>query len=259
MSNPAAARQFTPLSKAHLTELKKLRQKKFRQQERLTLVEGKNLIEQLISNGIQPLELIVSEHANLGDLLSRVVCPVWSAGNAALSMLTETETPQQVVGVYRTAQKELTKYQFILYLDGIRDPGNLGTIFRTTAAFGLDGIVLSPDCCDIFNPKVIRASLGSVFWLPCRIEAANWLSQQTAAKIGLKAQATHTLRSVLKQVSPPFILAIGSEGSGLNPAVEQALDTLAAIPIRSEMESLNAAVTAGIAIYETLRKHLSLT
>jgi TrmH family RNA methyltransferase len=250
---------FTPLSKIHLSELKKLQQKKFRSLEKQVLVEGWNLIEQLIANGIKPIKVISTQPDEVLHKLSGLDCPVISAKEQELRSLAETETPQAIIAVYKIPLFTISSYRAMLYLDGIQDPGNLGAIFRIAAAFNLDGIALSQDCCDVFSPKVIRASLGSVFWRPSITADENWLKKQAVNKIGLMANSDLKLADLQLEQEKPILIVIGSEGNGIRNNVRAELTSEVSIPIAKQMESLNAAVAAGIAIYEISQRLFLLT
>ncbi|MFO7660713.1 MAG: RNA methyltransferase [Candidatus Cloacimonadaceae bacterium] len=246
--------RILPLSKSHLSELKKLKQKKFRRLENQTLVEGRNLIEQLIANNFMPEEIITSSFEAASEFLGKTKCDIYTAKPHEINELTDTETPQPFAALFEIPQFSLDKYKVILYLDGIRDPGNLGAIFRTAAAFSLDGIVLSPDCCEVFAPKVVRASLGSVFFLPSEVRELAWLKTQSAQKIGLVMDGDIRLQELTLSKAEPVIVIIGSEGSGISAEVMTAVTQKVGIPIAEKMESLNAAVSAGIAVYEITNK-----
>lgn len=246
--------RILPLSKSHLSELKKLKQKKFRRLENQTLVEGRNLIEQLIANGFEPEEIITSSAEAASEFSGKTKCDIYTAKPHEINELTDTETPQPFAAVFEIPQFIIEKYQVILYLDGIRDPGNLGAIFRTAAAFGVDGIVLSPDCCEVFAPKVVRASLGSVFFLPSEVREPAWLKTQSAQKVALVMDGNTRLQELIISNNKPVIVIIGSEGSGISEEVLSSAGQKVSIPIAEKMESLNAAVSAGIAVYEITNK-----
>jgi len=246
--------RIQPLSKSHLSELKKLKQKKYRRLENLTLVEGRNLIEQLIANGFVPEEIIVAHAETAETVLSQTKCDIFIAKPHEINELTETETPQPFAAVFEIPEFTIEQYRLLLYLDGIRDPGNLGAIFRIAAAFDLDGIVLSPDCCEVFSPKVIRASLGGVFWIASEVKEPAWLKTQSGQRIGLVMNAKTKLQELKLNNKEPLIIVIGSEGSGISTEVSSALTETVSIPISDKMESLNAAVSAGIAVYEIYDK-----
>ncbi len=242
--------EFPQLSKNKLARLLKLKQKKYREAEGKTLAEGINLIEQLFANGIRPLELICSNPDSLMGIIGNKGVPIFITGQNELAKLSDTDTPQSAVAVYSIPQTKLKDRRLVVYLDGIRDPGNLGTIIRTAAAFGLDGIILSPDSCEIWSPKVVRSSLGSVFWMPIQIAGADWLGQQKSLKIGLLMDGDTDLYRLKVDSKKPCCIIIGSESRGISPEVVKLLDQKVYIRINENMESLNASVAAGIAMYE---------
>lgn len=246
------------LSKSYCHELKKLHQKKFRKIERKTLVEGFNLIEQLFSNGIIPAEIVSNNQTLIPGFLEGK-CKIWIAKEPEYQYLADTETPQPIMAVYSLPEYGIEDYKALLYLDGIQDPGNLGTIFRVAAAFNFDGIVLSSECCDAFSPKVIRASLGSVFWIPSIIADKDWLSNQSAIKIGLDSHSKISIDDVNINRESSVILIIGSESKGINKTIQSALTYEVAIPIYRKMESINASVATGIAAYVVSKKLFLLT
>jgi RNA methyltransferase, TrmH family len=241
---------YQQLGKIHLGELSKLKQKKSRKLHQKVLVEGVKLIEQLIHNRILPEEMIATDPNLALQVLHGHKCKIYTAPTHELLKLTETENPQGVVGVFETPEFTIGEFKTLLYLDGIQDPGNLGTIFRTAAAFGLDAIALSFDCCEVFSPKVIRASLGSVFWLPSFEADHNWLAGQSAAKLGLTMSGKNDLKEIAPIRNQQIIIIIGSETQGISEEVLGMLNLDIRITISDKMESLNASVAAAIAMYE---------
>lgn len=241
------------LSKNLLGSLLQLKQKKYRKLTGKTLAEGANLLEQLIGNGMLPELLVTTEPDKAVQLLGGRDIPVYTARENELKKLTETETPQPWVGVYAIPDAEIKAYKNLVYLDGIRDPGNLGAIFRIAAAFDLDGIVLSEDCCEVFSPKVVRASLGSVFWIAHQVAGYDWLQAQPADIVGLVMDSPVRITEYKrKDVSKPLIVVVGSEGAGIRSEVAKVITQRLSIPISQKMESLNASVAAGIALFELM-------
>ncbi len=153
---------FNELNNNHAKKLVKLHQKKYRTLYKKTIVEGVRLIDQLKDYGINFDELIISNPDQF-DASQYSAKQIFIANEDQMKKITSTKTPQNIAAVINTIPIPIKETQFLLYLDGISDPGNLGTIFRTATAAGVSGIILSPDCCKIYNPKVIRASLGSIF------------------------------------------------------------------------------------------------
>lgn len=238
-------KEIMRISKERLKHLAKFKQKKIRQSENLVIVEGYRLIEQLIKNGIEIEELYVAEDYKLK---LQAKCPIFNLKKYELEKITSTETPQEIAALIKTNLLPIFRKRRLLYLDGISEPGNLGTIIRTAAAFSMDGIILSPDCCEIFNPKVIRASLGAVFFIPIEIHDDNWLKKQSAVKI-----ATSLNNAIpLERFSIPienWILILGSEATGIKSEILTFADEKIKIPQSSLMESLNVAVAAGILMH----------
>lgn len=144
-----------------------------------------------------------------------------------------------------------------LALENLRDPGNLGTIFRTAEAFGADGLLLSAGCCDPYNPKVLRGSMGGVFRLPFA-----WVPDMPAAVASLTERGLRCFACVADRdavplpdirFSPGSVCLIGNEGDGLTPQTVAACQHRLTIPMAGRAESLNAAMAAGIVLWELTR------
>ena len=143
-----------------------------------------------------------------------------------------------------------------LALDGIQDPGNMGTMIRTADAAGFDGLLLSPDCVDIFSPKVLRATMGSIF----RMSFA-FPESLPSALLELREKDYSILSSQLdgdpfysrNNVSSSFVLIVGNEGNGISDPVKSVATHHLCLPMRGGAESLNAAVAAGIMMYDLMK------
>jgi TrmH family RNA methyltransferase len=235
------------ITKNQIKELAKLQQKKFRQQFGKVIVEGRRSID-LIRQNYVPIEAIYycDERDLPPDLPEKII--QYKLTRWQLEKITATQHPQNIAALVKTDTKKIEKHNFLLYLDNIKEPGNLGTIFRTAAAAGLDGIVLSPECCEIFNPKVIRASLGTVFTIPSEIHDLDWL-QARSARVFLSTLKSAKSLYLLEPVSENIILILGSEADGVRPEIYHMGFENIKIPISSHVESLNVAVAAGIFIY----------
>jgi len=235
------------LSNNHLKELIKLKQKKYRESEGIVLVEGYRLIEQLHKNGIELEEIFISNPEKY-DWKKLNYNRVFFAEQWHLEKLGSTKTPSDIAGLVRIKSIHIKEKRFLLYLDKIKEPGNLGTIIRTATGAGISGIVLSPDCCEIFNPKVIRASMGTVFSFPIEIHDQEWLKKQESKIIVTALENSQNLFEIAK-ISENIILVLGSESSGVSKEVLRIANLKIKIPITKDIESLNVSVTAGICIY----------
>ena len=242
---------FNELTINHTKELAKLHQKKFRVLHGKTIVEGVRLIDQLKDYGISFDELIISNPDQF-DSLQYSARHTFIASQDQMKKITATKTPQNIAAVINIIPIPIKETQFLLYLDGISDPGNLGTIFRTATAAGVSGIILSPDCCEIYNSKVIRASLGSVFHLPSETHDHNWLKSLNTTIIATTLEDSSNIFELRKPAS--LMLVIGSEAFGVSKEILKLAKHKVKIPIIGNIESINAAVAAGIAIYYFIDK-----
>ena len=163
-----------------------------------------------------------------------------------------------------TAQKitreellEGTDVPLLLLLEDVQDPGNVGTILRTAEAAGVSGVFLSGKCADLFQPKVIRATMGSVFRVPFRVEqdicgTVAWLQEKG---VRLYAAALEGSESFFcNSYTEPCAFLIGNEGNGLSAELLQTADQRVRIPMSGRVESLNAAVAAAVFLYEAKRQ-----
>lgn len=236
------------LSKNRVKELAKLHLKKYRELTGKVVIEGIRLIKQIAKYGIEFEEVYVTEENLLPNLKIEAKKKYLIKYNQ-LKKITSTKNPQPIAALVDQKYRKLTDKKLILYLDGVKDPGNLGTIIRTAAAIDVSGIVLSPDCCELYNPKVVRASLGSVFYIPLEIHKSNWLRSQNA-KIFITAINDAEDISEIKNITGNIILVIGSEAFGVSDEILTLADQRVRIPISKNIESLNVAVATGIALFQ---------
>lgn len=232
------------------------------------LVEGDRMVQEALGSGF-PVEALLlradrakeledpassgTERLSLESLPREL--PVFLLSDQAFAALSDTKTPQGTAAVLGLRPLPFRGQCFVA-LDGLQDPGNVGTILRTADAAGLDGVLLSPDCADVFSPKVLRASMGSIFRVGLDFPEA--LADRLAA---LREEGYAILSSQLD--GSPFydrpdpgdkwVLVIGNEGNGVSPAVQREATMRLRLPMRGGAESLNAAVAAGIMMYDLTR------
>ena len=166
-----------------------------------------------------------------------------------------TKTPQGIAAVVRITEVEL-KAKRLIAMDGVQDPGNVGTIIRTADAAGFEGIILSNHCADVFSPKVLRATMGSIFRMGIRVTDDLPGLLQTMVAQGASVLSSQLDGEPFYQRSPlneRFVLVIGSEGNGVTDEVKAVATHKVKLPMRGGAESLNAAVAAGIMMYELTR------
>lgn len=177
--------------------------------------------------------------------------------------IADTKTPQGIFCICRMLDKtadlvHINKNNRFVVLENLQDPSNMGAVFRSAEAFGLDGVILAGACCDVYAPKAVRAGMGAVFRLPpvfvqSGAEAAKLLNQG-----GIRTAAAVVGRTALPpahaRLGAGCAVFIGNEGNGLSPECIHACQTLVTIPMEGRAESLNAAVAAGILIWEMVRE-----
>ena len=171
--------------------------------------------------------------------------------------MSDTKNSQGILAVVR--QKKYTELpgDFFLILDTLQDPGNMGTIFRTAEAAGVNGILMNRDCVDVYSPKVVRATMGAMFRMPFMVSDDLPAEIQRMKSEGVQVYAAH-LRGTKNHwdfdYRQPTAFMIGNEGNGLQDAIADLADTYLRIPMMGHTESLNAGVAASVLMYEVLRQ-----
>ncbi len=253
-------------------EIASLTQRKHRQRLGQMLVEGRRAVTSAVEAGAPLVDVLATEAAQADPALSAVLekaeAPVYTVSESDLAALSDVETSQGVLAVARTAlaeEADLLRCRSVLILDGVQDPGNVGTLLRTAAWFGAEAVVGGPGTAGFFNPKVARAAMGGHWDL--RLAR----TPDVAALLGALRRGGFALYGADLNGVPaaawhppvpaqrPSALVLGSEAHGLSGGVRSALDARVMIPGAAKRqgatagtESLNVAVSAGILIYEWL-------
>ncbi len=254
---------ITAATNSRIKRLIQLNQKaKIRRQENVFVTEGVRMFLEAPLTKIR--EVYVSE-----SFLGRDLCPEKLAAvtyevveDSLFKKISDTATPQGILCVmeqlhYEPGQLLQKENPLLLLLENIQDPGNLGTMFRTAEAAGADGIIMSRDTVDVYNPKVIRSTMGSIFRMP--FYYAQDLQETVAALRcgGVQVYAAHLGgKQYYTQASYTGGTAflVGNEGNGLLEETARAADQTVRIPMEGEVESLNAAVSAAVMLYEAFRQ-----
>ena len=231
--------------------------KKTRRAEGSFLCEGTKLVEEALKWGAQVETLVVAEGTLLPGQLPEGVRLVEVPADVLKSAST-VDTPQGMLAVCRTPDltppETLTPGRYLV-LDGVQDPGNVGTVWRTADAFGAEGLILLPGCAEPFAPKTVRATMGACFRLPVwelTLEELTGLLDR--AGLPLYATALREDTADLRQADlERAAVVIGSEGRGVSSQVLAACQATLKIPMRERCESLNAAVAASIVLWEGWR------
>ena len=251
--------KITSAKNPMVQRLRSLKDAKARRTEGLFLVEGEVMIREALACGLTLREAAADEGclAFAGELES-AGHRVSLVTRNLLESICDTRTPQGVCASFEIPEP-LPVSQLpdrIVALDGVQDPGNVGTIWRTADAAGFQALLLGPGGADPLSPKVQRAAMGSGFRVP--YVPADSLAD---ALTQLRSRGWHVIASDLRgadfyargELGEKFVLVIGNEARGISDAVRQAADVRLKLPMRGGAESLNAAVAAGIMMYELMR------
>lgn len=243
---------ITSLKNPKVAAWKALKDRKGRRESGCFLVEGRKMVEEALASAFDVETVLVQEDMELPDGLTM---PVYELPAHVLAAVCDTKTPQGIAAVVRMKeQSALGKH--IVVLDGVQDPGNVGTIIRTADAAGLDGVLLSTQCADVFSPKVLRATMGSIFRMNLRTtdDLPGELTKLREKGYSiLSSQLDGTPFYEREKVAERFALIIGNEGNGVSEQVQQTATHRVRLPMRGGAESLNAAIAAAIMMYELMR------
>ena len=243
--------RITSLKNPRVQTWRSLKDRKGRRETGCFLVEGRKMVAEAIASGF-PVEALLIDEARLSELEPPVDVPTYLLPEHVLAAVCDTKTPQGIAAVVRMVETGAPGQRLVV-LDGVQDPGNVGTILRTADAAGFDGAILSCQCADVYSPKVLRATMGSIFRV--RLRVTDDLPGELEA---LKRAGFAVISSQLdgepfypaaRCIGEPFALVIGSEGNGVSEPVRQLATHRVALPMRGGAESLNAAVAAGIMMY----------
>lgn len=233
---------------------------RFRQREQQFVVEGSRWIKELVTQRCIPdLWLATPDwlirHPELAADLTTLARPPLLVDERVFASLTNTATPAGVLAVVPVPQQPWpVDPTLLIVLDGLRDPGNAGTILRTAAAAGVDGILVGPGTVDLTNPKVVRSSMGAILRLPQRPLRWEALDQHTGRCQLLAADINGSIPYTAFDWATPAALIIGGEAHGLSAGARQAAAQRLMIPMAGTTESLNAAVAAAIMLFEAQRQ-----
>ncbi|MCI8497724.1 MAG: RNA methyltransferase [Clostridiales bacterium] len=240
-----------------------------RRERGLFVLEGARLCADAVKSGIAVSEAYVTAAAR--EKYSDAVGALCAAARKSYEIteeiaakMSDTRQPQGVFCVCRTLDKwpgldTIGRDGCFAALENVQDPSNLGAVFRTAEALGVSGLLLSEGCCDIYNPKVLRASMGAVFRLPVTVIKGSFAKTMRA----LGEKGFHTLAAVPDETAVPVtamdsfggtIMVIGNEGNGLTKETIEACACRVTIPMKGRAESLNAAMAAGILMWEMTRR-----
>ena len=247
--------------------IRKLKEKKYRDIENCYVIEGIKLIKEAISENAKIKEIVVCEECiNSGEIDKDAMYEIAKYNviyvtEKVFNAITDVKSPQGILAVIeKNASNKNIDYtqDIIIALDGVQDPGNMGTILRTVDSANLNQIIISKDSADCYNPKVVRSTMGAIFRVNI-IEVDNLketLEEVKKNKFKVMVTALDTNDSIYSVVYNRKVIVIGNEANGVSKEVQEIADEKVKIPMLGKTESLNASVAAGIMIYEYVRRKI---
>ncbi len=225
------------LNNERIKEYAKLNQKKYRDDTNMFIIEGTHLVEEAFKNNI------VVDAFSLDDKYTKV-------SEEVMKKLSNLDTPPKYLAICNKIEEKNINGN-VLILDGVQDPGNLGTIIRSSIAFNIDTIILSNDSVDLYNTKVLRATEGMIFNINIIRRDLNEILPNLKDKYTIYTTnvVNGTNLSDIK-VKTPFVLIMGSEGNGVKDSIASYADESVYISMNTKCESLNVGVATSIILYE---------
>lgn len=241
---------ITSVNNEKIKEVSKLKEKKYRDRTNTFLIEGEHLVfECYKENLLKEIFILEGEDFSMDTKINIVTKKV-------MKKISSTDSIPNVIGVSYKKKEENTLGNKILILDGIQDPGNLGTIIRSSAAFNIDTIVINNKCVDLYNSKVVRSTQGMIYKLNIinrdLISFIKEIKEEDFTVYGTKVDGGTDIRNI--NIDSRFAIIIGSEGNGMTRDVSSLCDDYLYIKMNDNVESLNAGVAASIILYEVDKK-----
>lgn len=244
--------------------IKKLKDKKFRDETKEYLVEGIKLVKEAIEENVIIKMIVVCEDCDSDGSIEQSLLYEIAKYNCIyvtkkiFQSITDVVNPQGILAVVEKGDNSDNidySEDIILALDGIQDPGNLGTILRTADSANLKQIILTTDCADPYNPKVVRSTMGAIFRMNMITTENLQKTLQTVKKHKFEVMATSldTNQSIYDMEYHKKVIVIGNESKGVSKEIQDMADIKVKIPMLGKTESLNASVAASIMIYEYVR------
>jgi len=251
------------ISASKVKFVKSLGIQKFRKHHQQFIVEGPKMVDELLRSDFCPLEIFAVEswHSDQKELLQKHGDAIVAVTDKEINRLSGLKSANKVLATVKIPERKTFQQIFnnpVIILDGISDPGNLGTIIRIADWFGIHNIICSNDSVELYNPKVIQASMGSLFRVKVYYEELNRVFTKYGNNIPVFGTTLDGRNIYGTEIPSPVMIVIGSESHGIRPTVQKFLTHKITIPsFGSATESLNAAVATGIVCSELMRNKIN--
>lgn len=249
-------------------KIRKLKDKKYRSELGVYVIEGIKVIEEAINENVEIEKIVICEDCTEDSIIPQKLMYSIAKYNCiyvskkVFEVLTDVVAPQGILAIVRRPEKnEKIDYnaELILALDGIQDPGNLGTILRTADSVNLNQIIVTKNTADCYNPKVVRSTMGAILRIKI-IETeslVNTLKEAKKNKFKIVATSLDTQNNIYDIDYNKKVIVIGNEANGVTKEVQSMADNKVKIPMLGKTESLNASVATGIMLYEYVRQKIN--
>jgi RNA methyltransferase, TrmH family len=235
-----------------------------RQEERAFVIEGAKLLDEAVAAGVAVEAVYLAPDTDPPPELP-VGIPVHRLAPGVLDRIADTVTPQPVLAVVPFVDvplDDLRTADFLVVCVDVRDPGNAGTVLRSAEAAGVDGVICCDGSVDVYNPKTVRASAGSLFHVPVvvggdTVEVLERISGWGVARVGADAHVGTDY--TVADFTRPVALVLGNEAHGLSSPAHAALDQTVTIPMEGRSESLNVGMAAAVLCFEVARQRRTAT
>lgn len=251
-----------------IKHVKKLKDKKYREQSNEYVIEGIKLVEEAINENAKIKQIVICEECTKTQEISKKLMYEIASFDCiyvtenVFNNITEVKNPQGILAVIerKNSENEINYNEdIIVALDGIQDPGNLGTILRTVDSIGLKQILVSKETADVYNPKVVRSTMGAIFRvkvIECE-DLEKTLKQIKKHKYEIVVTSLQTNESIYDIEYNKKVIVIGNEANGVSKEIQEMADKKVKIPMLGKTESLNASVATGIVLYEYVRQKIN--
>lgn len=240
---------------------KLLKTQKGRCEKGMFMIEGLRSVKDALSKGVKPQCLIINDGTSLEF---NTDCSVYTFAPRLFNEIADTVSPQGVIALCHMAKNTLDNISSldkncVVMCEALQDPGNIGTIIRTAHAADCGGVVLTKGCCDLYNPKIVRATMSAMFSIPVvQGEESKYVIEYfrgSGYKIVAGALTCGAVDFYEADLSGKTLIIVGNEGNGVAQSTLTLCDSVVKIPMRSDAESLNAAVAGSVMMYEHFRQN----
>ncbi len=261
--------RLTGSSNPTIKVVRSLKNKSSREEKGLYFIEGSRFVAEALAQEQAHIQFIIASDSfalskgsdELLNIAAQRAQQCYAVPDSLFRSISDTRHPQGILAVIKQEKRYLNEHRpakgLLVVLDCIKDPGNMGTIIRTADGAGCTGVVITEGCVDVFNPKVLRSTMGSIFHIPVYHSEGIVQTMELLKQSGFLLYVSHLEGAVSiyeADLSANIGLVIGSEAEGVSDQAQQKADCLIRIPMAGRAESLNASAAAAVMVFEAMRQ-----